>query len=151
MRKCCNRVDRWRSLACLVKDICQGLSQNLNDDSCHKAATIHLFWVPCAKGKPMVTLICEREETFGAGVTAPFVASLPAARSRAPTSLCRGGCDCRVWLPRASDRASSVFIRAAAVLWVPAQLLLSLMAEGGSKTLKEKDHCQGTLLEGDAV
>ncbi len=31
--------------------------------------------------------------TFGVGVTGPFVASLPAARSRAPTVLCRGGCD----------------------------------------------------------
>jgi hypothetical protein len=29
-----------------------------------------------------------RGMTFGAGVTAPFVASLPAARSRAPTALC---------------------------------------------------------------
>ncbi len=37
-----------------------------------------------------------RGATFGGGVTAPFVASLPAARSRAPTSLCPGGCDCRV-------------------------------------------------------
>jgi dolichyl-phosphate-mannose--protein O-mannosyl transferase len=25
------------------------------------------------------------------------------------------------------------------------------MAEGGSKTLQEKDHCQVTLLEGDVV
>jgi hypothetical protein len=31
--------------------------------------------------------------TFGAGVTAPFVASLPAVGSRAPTSLSRGGRD----------------------------------------------------------
>jgi hypothetical protein len=37
-----------------------------------------------------------RGATIGAGVTAPFVASLPVARSRAPTSLCRGGCNCRV-------------------------------------------------------
>ncbi len=34
--------------------------------------------------------------TFGTGITAPFVASLPGARSRAPTALCRGGCDCLV-------------------------------------------------------
>jgi hypothetical protein len=34
-----------------------------------------------------------RGATFGTGVTAPFVASLPAVRSGAPTSLCRGGCD----------------------------------------------------------
>jgi hypothetical protein len=37
-----------------------------------------------------------RGATFGAGITAPFVASLPGARSRAPTALCRGGCDCLV-------------------------------------------------------
>jgi hypothetical protein len=37
-----------------------------------------------------------RGATFGVGVTAPFVSSLPVARSRAPTLLCRGGCDCRV-------------------------------------------------------
>jgi hypothetical protein len=34
--------------------------------------------------------------TCGAGITAPFVTSLPFARSRAPTLLCRGGYDCRV-------------------------------------------------------
>ncbi len=34
--------------------------------------------------------------TFGAGVTALFVASPPAVRSRAPTSLSRGGCDLRI-------------------------------------------------------
>jgi hypothetical protein len=34
-----------------------------------------------------------RGATFGTGVTAPFVASLPAAGSGAPASLCRGGCD----------------------------------------------------------
>ncbi len=35
----------------------------------------------------------ERGATFGTGVTAPFVASLSAVGSGAPTSLCRGGCD----------------------------------------------------------
>jgi hypothetical protein len=35
-----------------------------------------------------------RGATFDGGVTAPFVVSLPAARSRAPTALCRGSCDC---------------------------------------------------------
>ncbi len=34
--------------------------------------------------------------TFGAGVTAPFVASPPVVRSRAPTSLSRGGRDRRI-------------------------------------------------------
>ncbi len=34
--------------------------------------------------------------TFGAGVAAPFVASPPAVRSRAPTSLSRGGRDRRI-------------------------------------------------------
>ncbi len=34
--------------------------------------------------------------TFGAGVTTPFVASLPAAGGRAPTWLCQGGYNCRV-------------------------------------------------------
>ena len=34
--------------------------------------------------------------TFGAGVAAPFVASPPGVRSRAPTTLSRGSCDCRV-------------------------------------------------------
>jgi hypothetical protein len=34
--------------------------------------------------------------TFGAGITALFVASPPAVGSRAPTSLSRCGCDCRV-------------------------------------------------------
>ncbi len=37
-----------------------------------------------------------RGTTFGAGVAAPFVASLPAVGSRAPTTLSRGGCDCGV-------------------------------------------------------
>ncbi len=37
-----------------------------------------------------------RGATFGAGVTAPFVASPPAAGSRAPTSLSRGGRDRRI-------------------------------------------------------
>ncbi len=37
-----------------------------------------------------------RGATFGAGVAAPFVASLPIVGSRAPTTLSRGGCDCRV-------------------------------------------------------
>ncbi len=35
-----------------------------------------------------------RGATFGTGVAAPFVASLPAVRSRAPTSLSRGGHNC---------------------------------------------------------
>ncbi len=34
--------------------------------------------------------------TFGTGITAPFVASLPAVGSRAPASLCRGGCDRKI-------------------------------------------------------
>jgi hypothetical protein len=34
--------------------------------------------------------------TFGAGITALFVTSLPAAGSGAPASLCQGGCDHRV-------------------------------------------------------
>ncbi len=34
--------------------------------------------------------------TFGAGVTAPFVASPPAVGSRAPTSLSHGGRDRRI-------------------------------------------------------
>ncbi len=34
--------------------------------------------------------------TFGAGVTPPLVASPPAVRSRAPTSLSCGSRDCRV-------------------------------------------------------
>ncbi len=37
-----------------------------------------------------------RGATFGTAVTAPFVASLPAAGSGAPASLCRGGCDRRI-------------------------------------------------------
>ncbi len=37
-----------------------------------------------------------RGATFGAGIAAPFVTSLPAVRSRAPTTLSRGGCDCGV-------------------------------------------------------
>jgi hypothetical protein len=37
-----------------------------------------------------------RGVTFGAGVAAFFVASLPAVGSRAPTTLSRGGCDCGV-------------------------------------------------------
>ncbi len=37
-----------------------------------------------------------RGATFGTGVTAPFVASLPAAGSGAPASLSRGGCDRRI-------------------------------------------------------
>ncbi len=48
--------------------------------------------------------------TFEAGVTALFVVSLLAARSRAPTALCRGGCDCwGSWPPQTSHRASAAF------------------------------------------
>ncbi len=34
-----------------------------------------------------------RGATFGTGVTAPFVASLPVAGRGAPASLCQGGCN----------------------------------------------------------
>jgi hypothetical protein len=44
--------------------------------------------------------------TFGAGVTTLFVALLPAIRSRAPTVLCQGSCDCWVMATQASQRAS---------------------------------------------
>ncbi len=37
-----------------------------------------------------------RGVTFGTGITAPFVASLLAAGSGAPASLCRGGCNRRI-------------------------------------------------------
>jgi hypothetical protein len=37
-----------------------------------------------------------RGAAFGAGVMAPFVASLPAAGSGAPALLCRSSCDPRV-------------------------------------------------------
>ncbi len=37
-----------------------------------------------------------RGATFRAGIASPFVTSLPAVGSRAPTMLSRGGCDCRV-------------------------------------------------------
>ncbi len=37
-----------------------------------------------------------RGATFGAGIAAPFVGSLPVVGSRAPTTLSRGGCDCGV-------------------------------------------------------
>ncbi len=37
-----------------------------------------------------------RGATFGTGVTAPIVASLPAAGSGALASLSRGGCDRRI-------------------------------------------------------
>jgi hypothetical protein len=58
--------------------------------------------------------------TFGVGITAPFVASLPASRSGAPTALYQGGCDRWVVSPQASHRASAAFTMAAAVSWVPA-------------------------------
>ncbi len=38
----------------------------------------------------------ERGVTYGAGIAALFVASLPIIRSRAPTALSCGGCDHRV-------------------------------------------------------
>jgi hypothetical protein len=34
-----------------MKDTCQGLSPDLNGGSRHKAAMIHLFWVPMCKGE----------------------------------------------------------------------------------------------------
>ncbi len=58
LKKLYNPVDHWKGLECLVKDTYLGLSPNLNVGNRHKAATIHLFWVPCAKEKPMVILIC---------------------------------------------------------------------------------------------
>jgi hypothetical protein len=40
---------------------------------------------------------------------------------------------------------------AAAVSWVPAPTASLMEVAGGSKTWKEKDHCQVKLLEGDVV
>jgi hypothetical protein len=51
-----NHAGCWTGPACLARDTCPGLSPNLNGDYSHKAATIRLFWVPCAKGWPMAIL-----------------------------------------------------------------------------------------------
>jgi hypothetical protein len=51
---------------------------------------------PIARDLEGIEVWAGRGATFGAGVTALFVAFLPAARSRAPTVLCRGGYDCWV-------------------------------------------------------
>ncbi len=61
-----------------------------------------------------------RGATFGAGVTALFVAYLPVVRSRAPTSLSRGGATIGLWPLRVSHRVSAAFTMAAAILWLPA-------------------------------
>jgi hypothetical protein len=44
----------------------------------------------------LIKVWAEGGATFSAGINVPFIASLPAARSRAPTALCQGGCDCGV-------------------------------------------------------
>jgi hypothetical protein len=77
-----------------------------------------------------------RGVTFGAGVTAPFVASLPIVRSRAPTSLSHRGSDRRV------VAASSIPQGICGNTW---------MAAGEQGTWPEKDHCQEKLQEGDVV
>ncbi len=60
LKKLCNHAGSWKGPACLVKDTCPGLSPNLKSDNRHKDATIHLFWAPCAKGKPMANLTYEQ-------------------------------------------------------------------------------------------
>ncbi len=62
-----------------------------------------LMGVVVVKFSDAIARVLERIEiwagggpTFGAGVTAPFVASPPVVRSRAPTSLSRGGRDRRI-------------------------------------------------------
>jgi hypothetical protein len=51
---------------------------------------------PIARVLKIIKVRVGRGATFGVGVTASFVASLPAVGSRAPTLLCRGGWDCWV-------------------------------------------------------
>ncbi len=91
-----------------------------------------------------------RGATFGVGVTAPFVASLPVVRSRAPTSLSRGRRDRRVG-------ATSSIPQGICLSWLQlyrgCQLLLShaRMVVGEQGTWPEKDHCQEKRQEGDVV
>ncbi len=82
--------------------------------------------------------------TFGVGVTAPFVASLPAAGSGAPALLCRGAATIGSWQPRASQRGSAALTMAAAVPWVPAPT--DSLMDGGRRI---KNIARKRLLSGD--
>ncbi len=74
-----------------------------------------------------------RGATFGAGVTAPFVASPPAVGSRAPTLLSRGSRDYRV---ETAHRASAAFTMSAAVMWLPTPTVSRM--DGGRRTRNTK-------------
>ncbi len=89
-----------------------------------------------------------RGATFGAGVTAPFVASLPAARSgdihRWVEAAATGGS----LPPRGSHRASAAFTMAAAVSWVSAHT--ASLIDGGRriKNIERKRSLSGDTLGG---
>jgi hypothetical protein len=70
--------------------------------------------------------------TFGAGVTAPFVASPPAVGSRAPTSLSRGSRDRRVVATSSILQDVCGLHHGPAVVWLPAPTVSRI--EGGKRT-----------------
>jgi hypothetical protein len=83
-------------------------------------------------------------ETFEAGATAPFVTSPSAVGSRAPTSLSRGGRDCRVVAASSIPGGVCSLHHGPGCLVVAiCHLLLSheWMVAGEQETWPKKDHC----------
>jgi hypothetical protein len=88
--------------------------------------------------------------TFRAGVTAPFVASLPAAGSGAPASLYRGGCECRVMAAPSVPKGICSLHHGCSHSVGVSSYCFSLK-DGQSETLNEIGRCQAILLGGDVV
>ncbi len=95
------------------------------------------------KIRPAFAGKCIAVAVASVGKAAPFVASLPAAASEAPASLCRGGCDHRVWPPQESHRASAAFIMAAAVPWAPAPTVSLIYGRRRIKNIARKRSLSG--------
>jgi hypothetical protein len=90
--------------------------------------------------------------TFGASVTTSYVASLPAARSRAPTSLCRGGCDCRVVAASSIPQGiCSLYYGCSRLVGASSYCFSHGWRESDQKNIEERDHSQARPLEGDVV
>jgi hypothetical protein len=95
--------------------------------------------------------LCGKGTTVGADVTPLLSPLFPLLGAGLLFCCVEVAATVGLWPPRASHRASAALTMAAAVLWTQLLQSLSLIAEHGSKTLREKDRCRVTLLEGDVV
>ncbi len=94
----------------------------------------------------------ERGTTFGAGITAPFVTSLHAVGSGAPTLLCQGSCGCGVVAASSIPQGVCSLQNGCSHSVGASSYCFSYgWWKADQKALKEKGHCQVILLEGDVV